>query len=588
MKRVASLRHQIVLIVLLCWLTPVLLLLIMMGWYTVSTVGSRAERELNSQLGYQLQMYADRLDTAVYASRLASYDTTIREAWEDYAKDGSWAELYRRTRRFVVRQYGSDRRFDFAVFWFTLAPDEMEMLVVNETLGGIHKERSESWRQDCEKAREIASTLDTSLGFLECEGRLYLLRNIVGADFAPIGTLALELNSPYYFEELSSFVSAEKVRLELGENAELALRGGEITGTERRILRASAESADFELKALAVPDYDVLLSQLRIYYILLAVMLLLLLPLILGTAVFFRRRVSRPIEELLRGADAIEQGDLGYQVGYSADTREFCYLIDSFNHMSGELKQQFERQYREELTLRDAQIKALQAHINPHFLNNTLEIINWEARINGDETVSSMIEALSTVMDAALDRRKSPEIPLGEELHYVSAYLHIIKERFGSRIRIIQDIPDSLLGCLVPRLILQPVIENAVEHGMRPDGQGLVRLGARTEGEYLILEVANNGEFTEGDRTRIARLLSKGYDPSGESSGNIGIANVNLRLRILYGDACGLNIDRRENGEVVARLTILRHEQGAANSGKQGDNEVQQIASTAIRGEGEK
>jgi two-component system sensor histidine kinase YesM len=226
--------------------------------------------------------------------------------------------------------------------------------------------------------------------------------------------------------------------------------------------------------------------------------------------------------------------------------------------MSARLQTQFDCLYQEELARRDAQIKALQAHINPHFLNNTLESINWQARMSGDVKASRMIEALSTVLDAALDRKGMPEVPLSEEMRYVNAYLYIVTQRFGERLKVDIDLPGALMGCRVPRLILQPVIENAVEHGIRPGGEGRVALRGRLEGDFLILEIENDGGLSPQDEAHIARLLSPDYDMAGEPSGNIGIANVNLRLRILYGPSCGLTIFRGEGSAVIARLTVAR------------------------------
>ena len=114
------------------------------------------------------------------------------------------------------------------------------------------------------------------------------------------------------------------------------------------------------------------------------------------------------------------------------------------------------------------------------------------------------------------------------------------------------------MDCMVPRLILQPVIENAVEHGFGPGGSGSVTLTGRLEGETLILEVGNDGGLSPEDEAHIAHLLSPGCDPSRESSGNIGISNVNQRLRILCGAESGLSIRRGEGGRVVATLAIAQ------------------------------
>ncbi len=280
------------------------------------------------------------------------------------------------------------------------------------------------------------------------------------------------------------------------------------------------------------------------------------LLLLLFTFRFFRRRISQPVQMLMEGAAHIRQGELGYQIDTGTGSREFQYLTDSFNQMSGQLRRQFDRLYQEELARRDAQIKAMQAHINPHFLNNTLEIINWQARMSGDVKASKMIEALSTVLDAALDRKGSPQVRLAEEMTYVNAYLYIVKERYGRRLTVDVELPPELMDCLVPRLILQPVIENAVEHGIGPSGQGQVSLRGFREGERLILEIENNGGLSPQDEEHIARLLSPDYDMQNEPSGNIGIANVNQRLRILCGPDCGLTITRGKGGAVTARLTV--------------------------------
>ena len=167
---------------------------------------------------------------------------------------------------------------------------------------------------------------------------------------------------------------------------------------------------------------------------------------------------------------------MGYQISEEAANREFQYLKEAFNQMSGRLKYQFDHIYEEELALKDARIMALQSHINPHFMNNTLEIINWEARLAGNDKVSEMISSLGTLLDAALDRKKQPEVPLKEELTYVKAYLFIMKERFGKRLEVTLKIPEELYQKKVPRLILQPVIENAIAHGVQVQGTGKVRI----------------------------------------------------------------------------------------------------------------
>lgn len=182
-----------------------------------------------------------------------------------------------------------------------------------------------------------------------------------------------------------------------------------------------------------------------------------------------------------------------------------------------------------------------------------------------NEKVSQMIEALATLMDATIDRKRRPEVLLSEEMEYVNAYLCIVSRRFGSRLEVVNDIPDEILSYEVPRLILQPIIENAIEHGVAKRRHGVVRLTGYKEGRYLYLEITNDSVLTKEMEEKIERLLDMNYDIRKESSGNVGIANVNQRLRILYGEPCGLTICMRGEAQVVSRLVILAEKEGKKN-----------------------
>lgn len=559
-KNTPSLRRQMAWIILLCWLLPMAIAATVVGWYLLSGAGRQKEQAIAEQFQMNLQLGADRVNSAVEASRLPSYDPEFREGWNQYHRDGGYNLLYRRSYALFNRLYQSDSRFLYGVFCFSDDPEEKVITVVNGSAGLFHNQVREQWAADWPEVRELASRLDTTVGFLEREGRVYLVRNMMDSGYRPVGVLALAMDPDYFFGDLALLPWAAAVSVTLEPEVTLTLKGSDPPQPGVRMVEHTIRSRDYTLRGTAEVDYAALLTGAESYRWLLPAMGVSLLLLLLFTFRFFRRRISRPVQVLMEGAAHIRQGELGYQIDTGTGSREFQYLTDSFNQMSGQLRNQFDRLYQEELARRDAQIKALQAHINPHFLNNTLEIINWQARMSGDVKASKMIEALSTVLDAALDRKGSPQVRLAEEMTYVNAYLYIVKERFGKRLAVDTDIPQELMDCLVPRLILQPVIENAVEHGIGPSGHGRVALRGFREGERLILEIENNGGLSPRDEEHIARLLSPDYDMQNESSGNIGIANVNQRLRILYGPDCGLTITRGEGSAVIARLTVAVRE----------------------------
>ena len=523
-RRKRSLRGQMTFIILLCWLVPMALAAGALGGYLTLGLGRQSRQAIEEQFQLNLQMGADRVESAVEASRLPSYDPELGESWNQYRQDGNYALFYRRCYGLFNRLYQADSRFRYAAVCLSDSPENTSITVVNGSSGSSEKQVRDRWRGDLPAVTELAASLDTAVGFLERDGQVYLVRNLMGRDFRPIGVLALALDLPYYFEDLSLLGWASSVSVELGADTVLSVKGGAPPPQGEKTLEHAVTTRDFTLRGMAAVDYAALLAGFGAYRWVLGGMGLSLLLLLLFTFRFFRRRISQPIEALMAGAADIQGGQGGCRIDCAAG----------------------------------AQIKALQAHINPHFLNNTLESINWQARMSGDVKASRMIEALSTVLDAALDRKGMPEVPLSEEMRYVNAYLYIVTQRFGERLKVDIDLPGVLMGCRVPRLILQPVIENAVEHGIRPGGEGRVALRGRLEGDFLILEIENDGGLSPRDEAHIARLLSPDYDMAGEPSGNIGIANVNLRLRILYGPSCGLTIFRGEGSAVIARLTVAR------------------------------
>lgn len=574
-KKRHSLRWQMVGMVLICWLIPVALVLGVMGWYISDTLSQRAAENLADQLDLNLSMCSDRVLSAIAESRTASTNSTIKDAWNEYQMTGLYSDIYQPAQRFLERQYCADSRFLYASLEFRdylKSPGDMHAFAYNQRLGMAYQDRNNYWLNDSAAVLEMAEGLDTSIGFLVRGEHIFVVRNIMDGNYKPFAVLTLALNPDYYFKNLESipWASAVAVRLNdteyiikgenLPENWAALTAPGDLTlgrGEPNFVWQNVTELA-YELSIGARVDYTVLLSQMSGYKYMLLGLGIFFLPLLLIALNFFNRKISRPIGAMMVAAGEIEQGKLGHQLTYQANSREFQYLTDSFNHMSGQLENQFDRLYQEELALRDARIKALQSHINPHFLNNTLEIINWEARMNGDARVSKMIEALSTVLDAAIARDKRPEVSLAEEMNYVNAYLHIITERFGKRVTILKEIDDATLGCTVPRLILQPVIENAVEHGIGPGGKGRIIIRSYLEGNTLVLETINDGAISPMDREHIDKLLAPDYDSAKETAGNIGISNVNLRLRILHGSDSGLSIHKLGEDQVVARLTVVQ------------------------------
>ena len=174
----------------------------------------------------------------------------------------------------------------------------------------------------------------------------------------------------------------------------------------------------------------------------------------------------------------------------------------------------------------------------------------------GNYKVNGMIEALSTILNATMNRKQEHHIPLAEELSYADAYFFIISTRLGERFQIVKKIDESLLQVPVPRLIIQPIIENAVEHGMNGQNQGIVTLHIFSEGDKLYIEIKNKGRLSKEDEEKINTLLNEESDTENERSTSLGIRNVDRRLKIIYGNDCGLTIKNDKEDSTVSTIIV--------------------------------
>lgn len=569
-----SMRSGMVGLMLICWFLPFLLIAGMMGYYMS---GNHFDNQLNTKLetmSFNNQVCAQRLEYAVTISKEITYEGSVNKTFRSYLrKEADRSAVLQACNYQLYRLYNHDECVQDAILWLNDRPEDYQTSTYNESTGGSYRHVRDYWENDHQAVAELAGDLDTGIAFYENEGRLYLIRNLMGSSFQNMATLVLRLNPRYCFDNLTTMSEKSDVTVYI-DDIVFVLQGENVVGwddvrEEEEGIRGyywhqnelglydTEKSESFTLTAMAVLKDTSMMTPFYGYRFILGGMVIFLVPMLFVTLHIFRKYVQRPVEVLMKGADEIEGGNLGYRIEAMPGPAEFDYIADSFNEMSEQLKFQFDHIYEEEIALRDAKIMALQSHINPHFMNNTLEIINWEARMNGDNKVSEMIEALATLMNATIDRKRRPEVTLSEEMVYVNAYLKILKERMGKRLQVKIGLPDEIMGCMVPRLILQPVIENAVEHGAARRGNGSVILQGRQEGDYLYLEIFNDGHMSEEEEQKVARLLDADYDTSKETSGNMGIANVNQRLKILYGEPCGLGMENYGDDQVRACLTIL-------------------------------
>jgi LytS/YehU family sensor histidine kinase len=193
--------------------------------------------------------------------------------------------------------------------------------------------------------------------------------------------------------------------------------------------------------------------------------------------------------------------------------------------------------------LSKAQLNALRRQIEPHFLFNTLNAIAGLVRQNKNDAAVNMIVGLSDFLRRVLEDSNRQQVPLGEEMEFLEKYLDIQKARFAERLQLSVEVPRELFGAQVPSLILQPMVENAVKHGIARRAQGgAIRITAFRSNGSLTLRVYNDGPALPADLEKI--------------HSGIGIANVRTRLQSLYGDAFEFSMRNQDPGGVEVSVSV--------------------------------
>lgn len=240
---------------------------------------------------------------------------------------------------------------------------------------------------------------------------------------------------------------------------------------------------------------------------------------------------------------------VGYD--YSKRNDEFGLLHQQFDSMAMEIKNLINEKYITEILMRDAQLKALETQINPHFLYNTLESVNWRAKAIGERDISTMVESLGNLLRMTLSNKKNNMFTLGEELELVTYYISIQKCRFEERLSYSQNCDRSLYNALIPKLCIQPLVENSIHYALEEITEiCYIDLTIQKNQEELDIYVTNNGSLFEDDL--LDKLTKKQTDPHGFG---IGLLNINQRLKLTFGETYGLSL-YNEDEHAVAKITI--------------------------------
>lgn len=272
--------------------------------------------------------------------------------------------------------------------------------------------------------------------------------------------------------------------------------------------------------------------------------------------------VKKPIENLEKVAETLADGTLDARSN-ATEVTELRNLTTQVNNMADRLENMMKKSLEDERNLRKAELRTLQAQINPHFLYNTLDAIVWKAEAGDKDEVISLTSALSDFFRISLSSG-ADWIPISQEKKHIEGYLRIQQTRYRDIMRYEIDMPDGIGDYYMLKLLLQPLVENALYHGVKiKRGGGSIKVSARKEDDWLIFSVKDTGGgMTAEQLESLKERMKKGQPTVSAGSGGFGLVNVNLRIRLYYNQAEGLNIVSDKNGTEVSFRVPCRTREG--------------------------
>jgi two-component system, sensor histidine kinase YesM len=274
-------------------------------------------------------------------------------------------------------------------------------------------------------------------------------------------------------------------------------------------------------------------------------------------------RITSPIRILLQYIQEVEKGNMKVEFK-SLGNDEIGVLGYRFKNMIEKIDDLINREYKLELENKTNQLKVLQSQINPHFLYNALQSIGTIALKNKVPQIYTLVTHLSKIMRYGMNMDEDM-VPLLKEINYIKAYLLLQKERFGDQLEYSIHVDENVLNVHVPKMILQPIIENYFKHGFEArDRVGKIEINCNKEGEFLAIYILDNGSGVSEVRLKeIDTFLNEDNSSRNSADTNIGLKNVHSRLRLNYEHLATLELSNQENGGflVFIRLPITVEEE---------------------------
>lgn len=427
--------------------------------------------------------------------------------------------------------------------------------------------------------------------FAEQDGRFYILMaypiySSYLKENGPSYLLGLKLNQKAITELLSSHLSQKeeavylfsedgKVISRINENVRIAentlfeaakTQSAYDTAAEgglRCLVSCARSTAPANMLTLiSVEPYDQVFSVLNRQGALFVSLIVLLIAAALGYMAHMWRAIHKPLNKLAEAFQQVEKGDFSLRIHHDrAD--DFAYIYKQFNSMNGRLSDMIEQMYMQTIRIQRAELKQLQSQINPHFLYNNLFMIRSLAQLGDTATIETLTSEMGEYF-RYVTRSGQPDVPLSAEAEHARNYAMIQDMRFSNRIKLrFPPLPEDMKGIIVPKLIFQPLLENAYQHGLKETtANGLIDVRfEKTDSDAAIL-VEDNGQSLSDEALESLRESLENPDVQETT----GLINIHRRLRLRFGAPYGLSFSRGESGGLLVKMLIPEKERGSENA----------------------
>lgn len=576
-----SLRNTIFLRLIVTFLlimVPILLFAVYLYHWNVQTASS----DITKTAAAQSAFYLTDLENEIERMKLLQYslleDDNLNElvlTWETMATIARTESMNSLIKRLYTVQNSSMYIKDVSV----------HIAAIGRTISagdGVREFKTERFR-------EIRSVFGSGSQLIEWNGGLFLgamkQRGIKGAE--PLFTVEIELDEQKLQEALAQFNTYPgSGTLLLSDSAKVAIANGtgelanvgvplylreipalmadnpsRLTANGNRYYAVQAHSPDLELSIYRFIPEKVVQKPLSKFYKWAWGFAAAALGIFGAFALSTYKFIHKPMLTLVKSFRRIEQGDLSIHIAHESKD-EFRYLYGRFNQMVDNLRSLIDQVYKQKIMTQRAELKQLQSQINPHFLYNSFFILNTMAKTGDTERIEQFTTLLGEYFEF-VTRNASDLVALEQEVHHARMYAEIQELRFSRRIQVRFDpLPDELRSLPVPRLIVQPIIENAFKHSLEKktkNGLIVVRF-ERADGQVRVIVEDNGDQLTDEALKQIRKSLYEEQDQAETT----GMVNIHRRIRITFGEDAGLRTERSELGGLS--VTILLGDGGEPSS----------------------